>query len=114
MKHDHQPQRNYRGRRGKRWNNRRSGKGAFAAQMAGVAVVAGIAAFGAAPEIKSQWALATKTPEEIAAIEASAYYPNCDAARAAGVAPIYRGQPGYREGMDGDLDGEACEPYRGR
>jgi hypothetical protein len=51
-------------------------------------------------------------PEQIAAIEASAYYPNCDAAREAGAAPIYRGQPGYREGMDGDSDGIACEPYR--
>lgn len=44
--------------------------------------------------------------------EASVYYPGCHAARAAGVAPIYRGQPGYREGMDGDHDGIACEPIR--
>ena len=43
-----------------------------------------------------------------------AYYANCDQARAAGVAPIYRGQPGYRPEMDGDNDGIACEPYRGR
>jgi hypothetical protein len=28
-------------------------------------------------------------------------------------APVYRGRPGYREGMDGDSDGIACEPYRG-
>lgn len=42
-----------------------------------------------------------------------AYYPGCDAARAAGVAPLYAGEPGYREGMDGDGDGIACEPYRG-
>ena len=40
------------------------------------------------------------------------YWPGCDAARAAGTAPIYRGEPGYREGMDGDSDGIACEPYR--
>jgi hypothetical protein len=38
------------------------------------------------------------------------YYPNCDAARAAGVAPIHRGEPGYREGLDADNDGIACEP----
>ncbi len=37
-----------------------------------------------------------------------------DAARAAGTAPIYRGEPGYRDGLDGDSDGIACEPYRGR
>lgn len=37
----------------------------------------------------------------------------CDDARAAGSAPISRGEPGYREGLDGDNDGVACEPYRG-
>ncbi|WP_081473930.1 thermonuclease family protein [Novosphingobium pentaromativorans] len=42
------------------------------------------------------------------------YYRNCAAAWAAGAAPIYRGQPGYRPEMDGDGDGIACEPYRGR
>jgi endonuclease YncB( thermonuclease family) len=39
---------------------------------------------------------------------------NCAAARAAGVAPLYRGQPGYGAHMDSDGDGIACEPYRGR
>lgn len=29
-----------------------------------------------------------------------------------GMAPIYRGEPGYREGLDADADGVACEPYR--
>jgi hypothetical protein len=42
------------------------------------------------------------------------YYRNCAEARAAGVAPLYRGQPGYRPQMDGDGDGVACEPFRGR
>jgi hypothetical protein len=37
------------------------------------------------------------------------YYPNCDAVRAAGKAPLYAGQPGYRAGLDGDGDGIACE-----
>jgi hypothetical protein len=27
--------------------------------------------------------------------------------------PIYGGQPGYRDGMNGDGDGIACKPYRG-
>lgn len=39
------------------------------------------------------------------------YYPNCSFARAAGAAPIYRGQPGYRPALDADDDGIACEPY---
>lgn len=40
------------------------------------------------------------------------HWRGCDGARAAGTAPIYRGEPGYCEGMDGDNDGIACEPYR--
>jgi endonuclease YncB( thermonuclease family) len=40
---------------------------------------------------------------------ADVYYENCDAARAAGAAPIYAGEPGYREGLDRDGDGIACE-----
>lgn len=38
-----------------------------------------------------------------------AYYKNCSQARAAGAAPIYRGQPGYRSELDRDNDGVACE-----
>ena len=45
--------------------------------------------------------------------QAGDYWGGCDSARAAGTAPIYRGEPGYREEMDGDGDGVACEPYRG-
>lgn len=37
------------------------------------------------------------------------YDTNCDAVRAAGKAPLYRGQPGYRSGLDRDGDGKACE-----
>lgn len=42
------------------------------------------------------------------------YFRNCNEARAAGAAPLYRGQPGYRVEMDGDGDGIACEPFRRR
>jgi hypothetical protein len=42
------------------------------------------------------------------------YYSGCREVRAAGAAPLYAGQPGYRPEMDGDSDGIACEPYRGR
>lgn len=42
------------------------------------------------------------------------YWRRCDDARAAGTAPIHRGEPGYREGLDADYDGIACEPYRGQ
>jgi hypothetical protein len=46
------------------------------------------------------------------AIAAAIHFPNCAATRAAGAAPIYAGQPGYRRGLDADSDGIACEPYR--
>lgn len=36
-------------------------------------------------------------------------YPNCAAARAAGAAPLYAGQPGYSSKLDRDGDGVACE-----
>jgi len=40
------------------------------------------------------------------------FWSGCDDARAAGTAPIYSGEPGYHESMDGDGDGIACEPHR--
>ena len=54
--------------------------------------------------------------EEMQAAQASGAwsYRNCRAARAAGAAPIYVGQPGYGGHLDADGDGIACEPYRGR
>ncbi|MGL4305517.1 MAG: excalibur calcium-binding domain-containing protein [Mycobacteriaceae bacterium] len=39
----------------------------------------------------------------------AAYYGNCAEARAAGAAPIHRGEPGYRSGLDRDGDGIACD-----
>ncbi|TDT76098.1 excalibur calcium-binding domain-containing protein [Arthrobacter sp. AG258] len=44
-----------------------------------------------------------------AAPAAAVYYANCTAARAAGAAPIYAGQAGYRPALDRDSDGVACE-----
>jgi hypothetical protein len=37
------------------------------------------------------------------------YYANCPAVRAAGKAPLQRGDPGYRAALDRDGDGLACE-----
>ena len=47
--------------------------------------------------------------QEQRAPEPQTYYANCAAARAAGAAPIYQGQPGYRSGLDRDGDGIACD-----
>lgn len=40
---------------------------------------------------------------------ADVYYKNCTAARAAGVTPLRRGDPGYGPHLDRDNDGRACE-----
>ena len=52
--------------------------------------------------------------EERQRIETSVYYAGCNEVRAAGKAPLRAGEPGYREGMDGDGDGLACEPISSR
>ncbi|WP_240498081.1 excalibur calcium-binding domain-containing protein [Williamsia sp. 1135] len=38
----------------------------------------------------------------------SASFSNCTEAKAAGVAPIYKGEPGYSTSLDRDRDGIAC------
>jgi hypothetical protein len=75
-------------------------------------VFVGFIAWQAAPQLTSTWTMLRSSPEEVQRRQASAYYANCTDARAAGAAPIYAGEPGYREEMDGDSDGIACEPYR--
>ena len=49
------------------------------------------------------------TPAPAPAPAPAPYYANCTAVRAAGAAPLYSYQPGYRSGLDGDGDGVACE-----
>lgn len=51
----------------------------------------------------------TSAPAVPPPTRADAYYPNCAAVRAAGHAPLHRGEPGYRAGLDRDGDGVACE-----
>ena len=83
------------------------------AALAGTSV--GIISTGATPEIGAAFSSArdvVTTSDKTGARRTNVYYPGCNAARAAGVAPLYRGEPGYRPEMDGDKDGIACEPYR--
>jgi hypothetical protein len=42
-------------------------------------------------------------------VDDSTYYVDCDAARAAGAAPVHRGDPGYSRRLDRDGDGTGCE-----
>lgn len=57
--------------------------------------------------------LVTPNDNPDASTSTGAYYRYCSDARAAGGAPLYRNLPGYREGLDRDGDGVACEPYIG-
>jgi hypothetical protein len=52
-----------------------------------------------------------QSPAERARIEQSVHYAGCNEVRSLGKAPLLAGQPGYREDMDGDGDGIACEPH---
>ncbi|GAA3083546.1 hypothetical protein JOF29_004463 [Kribbella aluminosa] len=51
----------------------------------------------------------TTAPKTTSAPVETTYYANCAAVRAAGKAPLYRGQPGYAAHLDRDGDGVACE-----
>lgn len=48
-------------------------------------------------------------PPPAADVPSSVYYRSCAAARAAGAAPLYAGNPGYSSALDRDGDGVACE-----
>jgi len=66
---------------------------------------------GAAPTLAAlPRAAALPVPQPAPAPPAQdVYYENCTAARAAGAAPIMRGEPGYASKLDRDNDGIACE-----
>ncbi|NUU31505.1 DUF1524 domain-containing protein [Arthrobacter sp. C9C5] len=66
----------------------------------------------AAPEAAPPAAAAPSSPKAAAPAAPappSVYYANCTAVRAAGAAPIRRGQPGFSSKFDRDGDGIGCE-----
>jgi len=64
---------------------------------------------GAVPRAAPYRAPAAIRPAPAPAPAGGTYYANCTAVRAAGAAPILRGQPGYSSGLDRDGDGIGCE-----
>lgn len=54
-------------------------------------------------------ATSSTTSTTLASTTSTVFYANCDAVRAAGKAPLLRGQPGYSSSLDRDGDGIACE-----
>lgn len=65
----------------------------------------------AAEQINAHASIPAAKPGQTAhEVEQSAYYADCDAVRNAGKAPIYPGQPGYRQELDPADTGVACPP----
>ena len=62
-----------------------------------------------------EWGAPTEVDHDITdpvsdtVVDGSVHFESCDAARAAGAAPVRRGDPGYGDHLDGDGDGTACE-----
>lgn len=81
--------------------------------MQAVGLGFGLAAFSLVVErpARSEWHAGNEDPSTTEARELSVYYSGCDEARRAGAASIYQGEPSYLEGMNGDGDSVACEPY---
>jgi hypothetical protein len=58
------------------------------------------------------WGLLSLSPwPPMTTLKHIASFPNCDAARAVGLAPSKKGQPGYWNRHDRDGDGIACERW---
>ena len=75
----------------------------------GIIVLAGLAAV--ATYILYTWVWRSNLwPSEQVRVQA-AYITDCSSARRMGIAPLYKGFPGYRASLDRDGDGIACEPY---
>jgi endonuclease YncB( thermonuclease family) len=66
------------------------------------------------PQADSRTAIRPTRRQAVPRASTGPMFWNCAQARAAGAAPMYRGQAGYNPNLDGDNDGIACEPYRGR
>lgn len=74
------------------------------------ATVTSVKTVKAVKTVRSTKTVSAGTPQALSGGGGSAvYYANCTAARAAGVTPLYRGQPGYASHLDRDGDGVACE-----
>lgn len=63
----------------------------------------------AAADAAAAQAAADAQAQVAAAQPASTFFANCDAARAAGAAPVHVGDPGYSRKLDRDGDGVGCE-----
>ncbi len=85
---------------------------------AAIGLIVGIGSTATSPQGRASIAAKARTVAVAAGVtrrrapQSGDMWGGCDDARAAGTAPIYRGEPGYRDDMGGDGDDTACEPQR--
>ena len=86
------------------------------AALAGLAVLMSACAGGEASPTPFPTSVATEPRSTPVATAPQAqdgtgriHFASCEEARAAGAAPLRRGDPGYRSALDRDGDGVACE-----
>lgn len=84
----------------------------FLKTAAPLVVLTAFGMYNLPPMTQEEKAVAAADAATAQQVERSVYYAGCNEVRAQGKDPLYRGDAGYREGMDGDGDGIACEPYR--
>ena len=99
------------GRRKLRFHYGNEGQALQSVILTGVAAVTAVMLVPSLADAQSpSGAKATKSQRQAA----SRPFRNCAEARAAGAAPVYRGDPGYARHLDRDNDGIGCESSRGR
>lgn len=80
-----------------------------AARKAAEEEAARVAAEAEAARVAAEQEAARQAQQQAPAPQQPTYFANCAAARAAGAAPLYQGDPGYSRKLDRDGDGVACE-----
>lgn len=97
----------------RRWNERQAAAERAAAEQAAAAARSTAeqqaAAERAAAEQEARNQSARVAQVALAPPAGETYFPDCDAARAAGRGPIARGELGYRSALDPNANGVACE-----
>ena len=89
-------------------HHRRQERGSAWSALLGVPLILGFGYYVTGDAVPLVGRL-TMSASERATSERSVTYSGCREVRRLGKAPLYAGQPGYRETMDGDGDGIACE-----
>ena len=105
----HYPQQHFSHRRKKSYVQRQETTFQTAKRYGIVAVVSGLGIALAT----NAWESAQRRQAFLDTLPAGYLFSGCNEVRAAGVAPLYRYEPGFSDRLDGDGDGIGCEPYRG-